>query len=203
MQFVKCIASKPNIFNNITLDLNHRVVVIYGKNSSGKTFFAKCLIEGIFKRFSQSQLLDDEVWDQLFLDISFSLPPSESYRFTNNSKNYFTIKSRKNEDDEIIYSEIVEEDEDEDLNFIDLSNIKDGENLRNFLNLYDSASYIATSFIPSPSDLDKDEILDYSMIKNFILNDNSGFYNLYNNLQSAFKDDNLSISSNLSSFKTK
>ena len=194
MQFIKCIASKTNLFNNVTLDLGHRVVIIYGKNSSGKTIFGKSLIDGIFKRFSNNPLLGKDVWKELYLDIVFSLPETDIYQFINKSNNLLTINNNNDSEENVIYSETIEGKSEKNgikIEPVNPNKINGAKELKDFLNYIDGTSFFNTSFIQSPSDLDRDRVIDYSVIKNVILNDHSDFYPLHVNFENTFKNDNL------------
>jgi predicted ATPase len=50
---VKCTVTRPALFDNRVLEFEKDITVITGRNGSGKTFIARCLIDGMWKCFSE------------------------------------------------------------------------------------------------------------------------------------------------------
>ncbi len=53
MRYVKCTVTRPALFDNRVLEFEKDITVITGRNGSGKTFIARCLIDGMWKCFSE------------------------------------------------------------------------------------------------------------------------------------------------------
>ncbi|MCP4130918.1 MAG: hypothetical protein GY754_08035 [bacterium] len=203
MRFNECVASIPGLLENITLDLSEKIVVISGKNSSGKSLMAKGLIDGIWRTFSNTELVSPDKWNSMYLDILFSLRPEEHYRFINNNSKSFSIRSITENHETEIYSENLEnspEDPDEAAgNKENNTIIKErfrNEALVNFLEQIDMQTFLSASFVPSPSDLEKDPAMDFKKISAIILEDNTRFYDLYKEFNNTFndkKEDKLSL----------
>ncbi len=181
MQYNRCIVSKPGLLDNVVVDFDKSLTLVSGKNGSGKSLIARCLIEGIWRRFSGNGLLPDDLWNSLFIDVRFQLDEKSSYQFSNNSSRYLTIRSLDNSKDHIIYSDDVTENGKNGR--IDIEKLSNGNMLKSFISNVNINSFTSTSFIPSPTEMESVHNLDYRSIKDIILSDSTGFYKKYNDLK--------------------
>ncbi len=177
--------TKPGLFENSSLDFNAPVTVVNGKNGSGKSFMARCLIESLWKPVEAPRLLWKSAWDAIFFDLSVDIPGENGdpcrYRFTHNGQQ-LSIACENGEIRELISHEgestrgIIDEVEKRD----------EGRPLSGFWRGINLEAYINSSFVPSPSDLETEEVINFDTIKEMILNDRSGFYVLSHELKSRF-----------------
>ncbi len=182
MQYNRCIVSKPGLLDNVVVDFDKSLTVVSGKNGSGKSLMARCLIEGIWRRFSSYGMLPDDLWNSLFIDVRFQLDDNSSYQFSNNSSRYLTIRSLNSSQDSVIYSDDVSDNGSNGR--IDIEKISNGSMLKSFIRDVDLSSFASTSYIPSPTDMGSVLNLDYQSIREIILTDSTGFYKKFHELKS-------------------
>ncbi|HNW27316.1 MAG TPA: AAA family ATPase [Spirochaetota bacterium] len=185
MQYIKCMVYRHGLFDNRVIDFSDRLTIVYGKNGSGKSLLARSMVDVLWGKFSERKLLGDEVWNSLYLDLFFSLSDSGYYRICNTSDKNYRIQYIQNNAEKVIYSESKSEGQD---NRVQNHFYKDfeGRMLRDFLGRFDIVSFINSSFVPASSDIARDSFLDLPVLKRIILDENTGFYNQYLNMQRIF-----------------
>ncbi len=188
VRYVKCVTTKPGLFENSSLDFSSAVTIVNGKNGSGKSFMARCLIESIWKSIESPRLLWNTAWDSMFFDVSINLINGSGgdhrYRFTHNGQR-FSIASENG-----TTTELISHDGEDKLDLAgELSKIEKGSQLIRFWHNIDLTSFINCSFVPSPSDLESEEVLHFDTIKKLILSDTSGFYELSGQLKKRIGPD--------------
>lgn len=149
---------------------------------------ARCLIESLWKSIESPRLLWKTAWDSMFFDISINLingnGEDHRYRFTHNGQR-FSIASENG-----ITTELISHDGEDEFDLADkLSEIEKGSVLSRFWESIDLTSFINCSFVPSPSDLESEEVLHFDTIKKLILSDPSGFYELSSHLKNRIGPD--------------
>ena len=184
MQITRCTVSSPGLFDNASIDLSDAVNVIYGKNGSGKSFLARALIDSIFRPAASPYILSKSSWDNLYVDIIIAIEPEEAYKITCN-KTSSTSLLYCNSDAAI--SVPLEPDAEQYLT--ENSGRQDIAVIQKFYSSINQEIFIQSSFLPSPSDLGTEKHLDFNVIKDIILNDNSNFYSLFNSLTGKGRDE--------------
>ena len=188
MRYLRCVISKPSLFSNRSLEFSDSLTIVNGKNGSGKSFLARCLVDGIWKLFSGSAFLREEAWQDMYLDISFALPHPlsvvETFRIKYQADNLSVISDGEKE--EIILSGKAGQEWEPGTVFAQLNRHHGGDNLAQFFSSNDKAIFINSSYIPSPSDIGNDVVLDYSTIKNIILRDGSGYFSFHNYIKNSY-----------------
>jgi DNA repair exonuclease SbcCD ATPase subunit len=186
VQFVKCIVYKHGLFDNRVLDFSDRLNIVYGKNGSGKSLLVRGMMDAVWGKFSDRKLLSDEAWNSLYLDLLFSLSGEGYYRISNTSDKSYRVQYVNSGGEKTLYSESK-------LDFAD-GKIQNDFNpdfeskvFREFLNRIDAGTFINSSFIPASTDIAGNSIIDYPVLKKIILNDITGFYNNFINLNRAFQ----------------
>ena len=189
MRFVKCTVTKPSLFDNRSLEFERDITVVNGKNGSGKSFLARTMIEGIWKYFSGNCHWLNGAWEDMYLDLGFSVPVTgeeESfYRFRYQMGNLSIFSLSGGEREVARFSGEGPGPEDEGT----AGAIAGEPALAYFMEGKDLTGFINASFIPSPSDLDSEKVLDYDRIKDIILGDCSGFYEKYGLLRERYRRD--------------
>ena len=186
MQFIKCIVYRHGLFDNRVLDFSDRLNIVYGKNGSGKSMLVRGMMDAVWGRFSDRKLLSDEVWNSLYLDLLFSLSEDGYYRISNTSDKSYRVQFVHSNGEKTLYSESK-------LDFAegkiqnDFNPDFESKVFREFLNRFDSGKFFNSSFIPASTDIAGDSVIDYSMLKKIILDDHTGFYNNFNNLNKSFQ----------------
>jgi uncharacterized protein YhaN len=185
VQFVKCMVYKHGLFDNRVLDFSDRLNIVFGKNGSGKSLLVRSMMDAVWGKFSDRKLLGDDIWNSLYLDLLFSLSGDGYYRVSNTSDKNYRVQFVHSSGEKTLYSESR-------LDFAD-GKIQNDFNpdfeskvYREFLNRIDASTFFSSSFIPASTDIDGDSVIDYPVLKKIILNDNTGFYNHYNNLNKSF-----------------
>jgi len=186
VQFIKCIVYKHGLFDNRVLDFSDRLNIVCGKNGSGKSLLVRSMMDAVWGRFSDRKLLSDEAWNSLYLDLLFSLSENGYYRICNTSDKSYRVLFVHSNGEKMLYSESK-------LDFAD-GKIQNDFNpdfeskiFREFLNRIDGNTFFSSSFIPASTDIAGDSIIDYSVLKKIVLDDNTGFYNHFNNLNKSFE----------------
>jgi uncharacterized protein YhaN len=177
---------KHGLFDNRVLDFSDRLNIVCGKNGSGKSLLVRSMMDAVWGRFCDRKLLSDEAWNSLYLDLLFSLSENGYYRICNTSDKSYRVLFVHSNGEKMLYSESK-------LDFAD-GKIQNDFNpdfeskiFREFLNRIDGNTFFSSSFIPASTDIAGDSIIDYSVLKKIVLDDNTGFYNHFNNLNKSFE----------------
>ncbi len=187
MQYLKCMVYKHGLFDNRVIDFSDRLTIVYGKNGSGKSLLARSMVDVLWGKFSDRKLLGDEVWNSLYLDLFFSLSDNGYYRICNTSDKNYRIQYIQNNLEKIIYSESKSEGLDGNRIHNYFDNDFESRMFQEFLGRIDCTGFVNSSFIPASSDIAKDAFIDLSVLKRIILDENTGFYNQYVNMNSTFE----------------
>ncbi|MDR3237673.1 MAG: hypothetical protein LBT84_04140 [Spirochaetia bacterium] len=176
MRFIKCTISKPSLFDNRLLEFGDDITFVKGKNGSGKSFAAKALTEALWLYFPWT---GKKLWntiDDTYLDLCFNLNKGEKtgmyrFRYQASTLSIFDISDGEKELIRLTPTGLMPaRDVLEKLNDPLLAEFISDNDLKTFINI---------AYIPSPADIDRDEVIDYDIIKNVIINDDSGFYERY------------------------
>ena len=190
MQIIKCMVSKPGLFDNISLDFDDAVTIVFGRNGSGKSLLAKGLISGIWKNSSDNKYGREDILNSMYMDIDFSLSDIDYYKISNNIDKHYKIKYVNNGSEVTIYSEDKLENLNNENNHADLSSAMEGKYLQDFFYRVDQNAFMNSSFIPSSSDINRKNIIDYEILKKIFLNDSSNFYHRVHKLLEVFGNGN-------------
>jgi DNA repair exonuclease SbcCD ATPase subunit len=187
VQYIKCVVHKHGLFDNRVLDFSDRLTIVYGKNGSGKSLLARSLVDALWGKFSDHRLLGDEVWNSFYLDLLFSLSDNGCYRVCYTSEKNYRVQFVHGNGDRLLYSESK-------MDLIDRKVGKDGfapefesRIFLEFIRKIDFNTFVNSSFIPSSTDMSRDSIIDFSVLKKIILDDGTGFYNHLINLNESFR----------------
>lgn len=186
MQYIGCKVHKQGLFDNRVLNFSDRLTIVYGKNGSGKSLLARGMIDAVWGRFSARKLLGDDAWNSLYLDLLFSISENGYFRISNASDKSYRIYYNQNNEEKLIYAESRGGLLDEGVrNPIDEK--FEGKILQEFIKRVDADTVINSSFIPSSPDIAGDGTIDFTVLKKIILEDGTGFYNLFNNLNKSLE----------------
>lgn len=189
MRFIKLLAIKPGLLENLNIEFDPGVNIISGKNGSGKSFIARAMTDSLWRNFSTKNFIQNESWEDFYIETSVAIS-SKKYKFTSNSNKSFLIKS------------IVENGMEEDILQAGAKELSGEKTLRpellnvspellEFYSLVDFCTFENSSFIPSTSDMDDQKSLNYEFLKKILLYDVSNYYNLSTNLKKIYnKEDN-------------
>jgi len=197
VQFIRCIASKTGLLENVNLDLSGSTTVIFGKNGSGKSLLARSLVDAMLGEFSDVRLLHEGTRESLFIDLIFSLSSEDRYEIICNRDKYFTIEHLNSREKKLLYTRADSEFAGGEEN-TDLSLHPEGSPFLDFTNRVDADFFLATSFMPSPSDMEAGVTIDYGSIKKLMLQDRSDFFRLHNELSHILEHGSLQENSPLS-----
>ena len=185
MHYIRCIVYKQGLFDNRILNFNDRLTIVFGRNASGKSLLARGLIDALWRKFSSRNLLGEDIWNSLYLEVLFTLADDGYYRIHNTSDNNFQIHYIHNNGEYLIFSETqLEETSGEKTSNI-FTTTQGSSHLQNFLKKIDFETFISSSFIPSSSDIATESLIDYTILKKIILDESTGFYNHYTNIQKS------------------
>ncbi len=179
----RCTVSRPGLFDNTAIEFSDGVNIIYGRNGSGKSLLARAMMDALWADTAGEGLLKDAAWESLHLEMLFALDHEKVYK---------TVKTRTGDSSFFC----IENDsaapcsrsrkkgkkggtEDESPNETDL---------HCYFDKVDFTTFTQSSFMPSPSDIGPDSRLDFSVIKNIVLSDTSGFFDLYKKLDDIRAD---------------
>jgi len=159
LQYIKCIASKPGIFNNVTINFDDKITTIYGKNGSGKSIIASALIDFITDEQENLLITDDKILENFFFQSNFTINDS----FLKTKEIPFEVEkkySKKNQTIKILNGDTEERN----------------SALKKFYDKISMVNYINFSFIPSVSNLHI-KSLRLHEIEELLIDDFSNFYN--------------------------
>jgi len=184
VQIIQCIASKPGLFDNKIIDVGERITVIYGRNNSGKSFLARAIVDLATGRVLDREGIKENGWKNFHLDVVFK-NPSGRFRYVCNGEKTLSVKyCRDGSEDEIALFNLGNG---EAKNFITtLSEKEQGKSLSYFYEKVSSGMYLNTSFLPSPMDIARENVLDSETLKRIFVDDNSNFFSLYGVLRSNY-----------------
>ncbi len=187
MQFIKCMVYKHGIFDNRVINFSDRLTIVYGKNGSGKSLLARSMVDVLWGKFSDRKLLGDDVWNSLYLDLFFSLSDNGYYRICTTSDKNYRIQYIHNNAEKIIYSESKSEGQGGNRVQNYLDDDFESRMFLEFLNRIDCAAFVSSSFVASSSDIPRDSFIELPVLKRIILDENTGFYNQYLNMNRTFE----------------
>lgn len=188
MQINKCIIAKPGLFDNKSIEFKNGINIIYGKNGSGKSLIARALLEVLWGQIFQKTLLKKSLWDNLYFEAHIS-DSANDYRFIKNSDKNFSIKHISNSgENEMLNMAIFAEKTDVqgDNPLSEMKSRADNGNLSQIYRKINIDEYFNSSFISSPTEISRDNNLNYDIIKRILLDDNSLFYSLYRNIRESY-----------------
>ncbi len=181
-----CVASRPGLFENKTLDFGEGINLVCGRNSSGKTLLAKGFLDIINCRPREGNLLDARVWDGFYFDVT-CVNSAYEYRYVNNADRYFFIRNQRDDDSEDLLSAdpkdgaIVPESR--------LAHSPAGEALAGHYRAVPAWQLVNASFVPSPADVTGDTMLRAAHLRELFVRDSSGFDKLYGAIAGRFGRD--------------
>ncbi len=186
MQYVSCKVHRHGLFDNRVIEFSDRLNIVYGKNGSGKTLLARCLVDAVWGKFSERKLLGDDVWNGLFLDMLFSLSDSGLYRICTTRDSSFRLMYARGNEEKTLCALTPIEGNSAANGCGSIGDDFEGRIFLEFIKRVDWSAFINSSFIPSSIDTGVDSLIDYNVLKKIILNDSTDFYNYYLNLGMAF-----------------
>ncbi|MCL1911171.1 MAG: hypothetical protein FWG13_03090 [Leptospirales bacterium] len=180
VRFIKCTIAKPLLFDNKLIEFAEDITLIKGKNGSGKSFAAKTLIEAFWIYFPWSEEKRWNTIDDTYLDLNFSLNNDEksgSYRFRYQAStlSIFDISEWEKQ-----LARLIPSDPEYALKELNAPLLEE------FLSSNNLETFISGSYIPSPADIEKEEVINYDIIKNILINDESGFYKKYSDMDRLY-----------------
>lgn len=185
MQLVKCLASRPGLFNNTEFDFGDRATVIFGKNGSGKTIFAKSIVDSIWH--SSPVLVNGDILKSMYFDIHVNSSAAVRYRFTNHGEKNYQVKKLFPDAETLIALKKYAVSDDRE---IELDQTPEGRELNYYLTRIDKSIFLNSSFVESPSDTGKYSRHDYSSLKKILLYDSSGYYEILLDMEGFMKSGN-------------
>ncbi|MBN2402587.1 MAG: AAA family ATPase [Spirochaetes bacterium] len=193
MQLLECIVSKAGLFNNINLKFDKGLTVIYGRNESGKTLIAKAIIDTLWGEFSGNYSLNGNTWDNMYSEVSFNNSFGR-YKFIKKNKDLFLINFTNTDEDAFgKEKEILKRDTDKSINsdndgtwFVKLFESTNDRETARLFDKVDIQTFMEVSYLADPINITNNGKPGCSNVQKFILNDNSGFYTLYENITDTF-----------------
>ena len=186
MQYVSCKVHRHGLFDNRSIEFSDRLNIVYGKNGSGKSLLARCLVDAVWGRFSERKLLGDDAWNGLFLDVFFSLSDNGRYRICSTRDTSYRLMYARGSEEKTLYSESPLEGNGAANGHASIEDDFEGRIFLEFMKRVDWNAFINSSFVPSSVDMKLDSLIDYTVLKKIILDDSTGFYNYHLNLGGAF-----------------
>jgi hypothetical protein len=189
LRFIKLLAIKPGLFENLNIEFDPGINIVSGKNGSGKSFIARAMADSLWRNFCDKNFIQHEAWEDFYIETSASLS-SKIFKFTSNSNKSFIIKSvTDNGREEDIFQAGAKEISRDKVFKPELLNVS--SELFEFFSMIDCCTFENSSFIPSTSDMDNQKTLNYEFLKKILLYDASNYFNLSINLKKSFnREDN-------------
>ncbi len=168
--------SRPGLFENTTLEFSPGVNLVFGKNGSGKSLLARAMIDCLWNAPTAIPILSEKTWDSLYCDIIFSIQSEKQFKAVKNKKSetaFYTI----DEGMSVLLSTPSSGTEG-----MQEQRAEANQEINWLLNRISGETMLESSFLPSPSDIGPKNTVIFSVIKNLLLSDTSGYYSLYNKL---------------------
>jgi len=186
VQYVSCKVHRHGLFDNRSIEFSDRLNIVYGKNGSGKSLLARCLVDAVWGKFSAQKLLGEDAWNGLFLDVFFSLSDGGLYRICSTRDTSYRLTYARDNEEKTLFSESPLEGNGAANARDSIGDDFEGRIFLEFIRRVDGSAFINSSFVPSSVDMKADSLIDYAVLKKIILDDSTGFYNYYINLDRTF-----------------
>ena len=72
MRFTQCIAAKTGVLENKIINFDNPITIIYGGNESGKSLFAKAMIDSAFAIQKENRILSEDMWSNLYVNMTLA-----------------------------------------------------------------------------------------------------------------------------------
>lgn len=191
MHITQCIATKKGLFNNIVIDFDNEITILYGANDTGKTLLAKSIIDIIWGTFSNTPILTKETWSDYHISIATSFE-NNSYRFIKNENNHFALTNANINNQEEIFSAKKDEFEKINLNkIVEKSPDFSKENIFKYLSSFDTDIIFNAFFLFSPMSQESNYTINQDILKRIFLNDNFTFSSSYKIIKDGFVERNV------------
>ncbi|HSV97633.1 MAG TPA: AAA family ATPase [Spirochaetota bacterium] len=179
MRIKRCVASRPGLFNNRTLEFNEGLTIVYGRNGSGKSVLARAIIELVWGSAYPITLLKKGTWENFYLEVH--LATSFDYSFIRNSDKLLSILGGNGKPEaELFRGDPATPPESMRNLLIDrLASTVNDPVLRGMYASLNADAFSAVSFIASPTDASESPPLAYDIVRYMLLQDASGFFGLY------------------------
>jgi DNA repair exonuclease SbcCD ATPase subunit len=194
MQLLECIVSKPGLFNTIKLKFDSGLNLVYGRNESGKTMIAKAIMDTLWGEFSGYFSLNGNAWDSLYFEVLFKNSTGR-YRFIKNKKELFTVnfantgEAAFSRESEILKRNSGKIQNDDEAWYVKLYESTNDRETTRLFNKVDIHTFMDISYLPEPINISSNGKSGSNIIQKFLVNDNSNFYTLYENISDAFRND--------------
>ncbi len=179
MRIKRCVASRPGLFNNRTLEFNEGLTIVYGRNGAGKSVLARAMIELVWGSAYPITLLKKEIWENFYLEVH--LATSFNYSFIRNSDRLLSILGGDGKPGaELFRGDPATPPESVRSALFDrLTSTVNDPALRGMYSSLNADAFSAISFIASPTDAPETPPLAYDIVRYMLLQDASGFYGIY------------------------
>jgi uncharacterized protein YhaN len=194
VRIARFMISKPGIFSNRAVDLPIGLAVIYGRNGSGKSLLSRAIVETVWGTPSGAHILDGVAWSDLYLEIDAE-SEGGSYRYTRNSDKLYQVSRRSGGTEAALFHGLPGEGGDGAIRERILGALEGSGTDRTLYEIYSRVGcgdYMATCFIPSPTDALSNGSLRYDSLKPLFLDDSSRFYALYRQIVDSFGTEDMS-----------
>ncbi len=183
MLIKKCIASKPGLFDNTTIELNEGLNIIYGKNGSGKSVLSRAMVEVLWGQVLRRPFLKDSLWENFYLEVYVTDSP-RNYRFSRNSDKLFSVKGPDYDREDLLQA--VPATDGAETAFKRDCFSGDDAALSRLYEKFDFDTLCTAVFVSSPTEQPDGNPLRYDSIKNIFLEDDSKFYSLYRAISACY-----------------
>jgi len=72
LRFTQCIAAKTGVLENKIINFDNPITIIYGGNESGKSLFAKAMIDSAFAIQKENRILSEDMWSNLYVNMTLA-----------------------------------------------------------------------------------------------------------------------------------
>ena len=188
MRFTQCIAAKTGVLENKIINFNNDITIICGSNESGKSLFAKAMIDSAFAIQSEQRILPEEMWSNLYVNMTLS-NENEKMTIIRNGCSLITFADISSGTGKEIYAGAT------DINkFSD--KIKSMPEISNSLicRLITTMSpqiFIDASLISSPFESFLEPYYSYNNIKKVVSFSESNFIDIYSKLKHSIYSDKI------------
>ncbi|MBP7901458.1 MAG: AAA family ATPase [Spirochaetes bacterium] len=189
MRFTQCIAAKTGVLENKIINFDNALTIIYGGNESGKSLFAKAMIDSAFGVEKENRILPEDMWGNLYVNMTLS-DENEKITIIRNGNSLITFADISSGTGKEIYAG--------ETDLIKLSDkIKTSPELSNsaicrLITKMNPKIFIDASFVSSPFESFIEPYYSYDNIRKIISFSENNFIDIHSKLKRSIYSEKIS-----------
>lgn len=189
MRFTQCIAAKTGVLENKIINFDNPITIIFGGNESGKSLFAKAMIDSAFAIQKEYRILSEDMWNNLYVNMTLA-DENEKMTIIRNGSSLITFADVSSGTGKEVYAG--------DTDIAKFSDkIKSQQNLSNsiicrLITTITPQGFIDASFISSPFESFLEPYYSYDNINKIVSFSEDKFIDIHSKLKRSIYSDQIS-----------